>query len=149
MSTPGKGPSLLLPLLALPREELAAGEPYAGSVGEWAKRITEAQETCVLVDERGHVVALSRGCALLLDHGTSDAIGRPLRELVSIVDFSATGVPVDEPEVHLPPLKALRSAAMARGLVRLRLAADVAVTYDVVGVPLAGGVGALGFFGEV
>lgn len=151
MTTPEKGPSLLLPLLALPREPQAqeSVEQYAGSVGEWAKRVTEAQETCLLLDDLGHVVALSRGCALLLDRGTADAIGQPLRDLVTVVDFTSTGVPVDDPETHLPPLKALRSAAMARGLVRLRLAPDVVVTYDVVGVPLAGSVGALGFFGEV
>ena len=148
MTPPEKGLSLLLPLLALPRESAEDGL-YGGSVAAWAKRVTEAQENCLLVDDRGRVQALSRGCTLLLDAGSGDALGRPLRELVSLVDFSAAGVPVEDPENHLPPLKSLRSGTMARGLVRLRLAADVVTTYDVVGVPLDGGVGALAFFGEV
>jgi hypothetical protein len=147
VSAPKKRASLLLPLLALPR---ASGEDrLQGSVGEWARRITEAQETCLLLDDRGRVVALSTGCALALNLDPVLALGRPLRELVCLVDFSATGVPVEDPEIQLPPLKALRSQAMARGLVRLRLGPSVLTTYDVVGVPLAGGVGALGFFSEV
>ena len=149
MTQPEKGLSLILPLLALPRETIEDQPPYAGSVGEWSKRITEAQETCLLLDGRGRVVTLSVGCALMLNVSTAAAVGRPLRDLVVLVDFTATGLPVEDPEVHLPPLKALRSCAMARGLVRLRLAADVVATYDVIGVPLAGGVGALGFFAEV
>lgn len=147
MTAPKKRASLLLPLLALPR---APGDnQLVGSAAEWAKRITEAQETCLLLDERGRVVALSAGCALTLNIDAVSALGRPLRELVSLVDFSATGLPVEDPEVQLPPLKALRSQTMARGLVRLRLGPRVLTTYDVVGVPLAGGVGALGFFSEV
>lgn len=147
MIEPERSLRLRLPLLALPREP--AEEGYAGSVGEWVKRVTEAQETCLLLDDRGRVVALSRGCALVLDVAPEAAIGKALRDLVVLVDFSATGVPVEDPELHLPPLKALRSATMARGLVRLRVAPEVFPTYDVVGVPLAGGVGALGFFAEV
>lgn len=146
MSDPRRRPTLLLPLLALPR---TPDTPLVGSVAEWAKRITEAQETCLLLDDRGRVVALSAGCALSLNLDPRTAHGKPLRELVALVDFSATGLPVEDPELQLPPLKALRSATMARGLVRLRLGREVVTTYDVVGVPLAGGVGALGFFSEV
>lgn len=147
MSPPSRRPTLLLPLLALPRPP--GDTALSGSLAEWARRITEAQETCVLLDARGRVVALSTGCALALNLDPVLALGKALRDLVVLVDFSATGLPVDDPEVQLPPLKALRSATMARGLVRLRLAREVLTTYDVVGVPLAGGAGALGFFSEV
>jgi hypothetical protein len=142
-----KRPTLLLPLLALPRP--AADDQLVGSAAEWATRITEAQETCLMLDDRGRVVALSTGCALMLDLDPVAALGKALRDLVVLVDFSATGLPVDDPEAQLPPLKALRSGTMARALIRLRLAREVLTTYDVVGVPLAGGVGALGFFSEV
>jgi hypothetical protein len=45
----------------------------------------------------------------------------------------------------MPPLRALATGGLARGLLRLRSAAGL-VTYDVVAVPLAGQAGALAFF---
>ena len=95
------------------------------------------------------VVAICTGAALALNLDVNSCLGKPLLDLVLVVDFSATGVPIEDPDVQLPPLKALRSHTMARGLVRLRLGRGVLVTYDCVGVPLAGGDGALAFFAEV
>jgi hypothetical protein len=126
-----------------PDDEISVG------VNAWSLRITEAQETALLLNSRGRVVAISTGAALALSLDAANAIGKPLRELLTLVDFSATGVPVEDPDVQLPPLKALRSQSMARGLVRLRLKGGVLATYDCVGVPLAGGEGALAFFAEV
>ena len=140
--------TLLLPLLRLhPRH--APDDQLAGGVAAWAERVTEAQETALLLNERGRVVAISTGAALALNLDPTTCIGKPLLDLVVVVDFTATGVPVEDPDVQLPPLKALRSRTMARGLVRLRLGRGVLVTYDCVGVPLAGGDGALAFFAEV
>jgi hypothetical protein len=120
-----------------------------GGIASWAERVTEAQETALLLNERGRVVAISTGAALALNLDVTTCLGKALLDLVVVVDFSATGVPVDDPDVQLPPLKALRSQTMARGLVRLRLGRGVLTTYDCVGVPLAGGAGALAFFAEV
>lgn len=127
----------------------AGDDALEGGVAAWADRITEAQETALLLDERGRVVAISTGAALALNLDVTTCLGKSLLDLVVVVDFSATGVPVDDPDVQLPPLKALRSLTMARGLVRLRLGRGVLTTYDCVGVPLAGGLGALAFFAEV
>jgi hypothetical protein len=139
--------TLLLPLLRLhPRD---AADDLIGGVAAWAQRVMEAQETALLLNARGHVVAMSTGAALALNLDVMACLGRPLLELVVVVDFSATGVPVEDADVQLPPLKALRSHTMARGLVRLRLGGGVLVTYDCVGVPLAGGDGALAFFAAV
>lgn len=139
--------------LYLPLHELQPRQPdddvLAGGIAAWADRVTEAQETALLLNERGRVVAISTGAALALNLDLSSCVGKPLLDLVVVVDFSATGVPVDDPDVQLPPLKALRSLTMARGLVRLRLGRGVLTTYDCVGVPLAGGAGALAFFAEV
>jgi len=142
---------LVLPLLALPRseEDLLAQLNLTRGVAAWAPRIREAEEACLLIDEHGRLVALSTGCALALTIDPVSGVGKNLIELVTMVDFTATGLPVEDPEVQLPPLKALRTNSLARGLVRLRLGKSVTVTYDVVGVPLAGGVGALAFFTEV
>lgn len=147
MTVPQKRASLLMPLHALqPRQP---DDVLQGSVAEWASQITRAQETALVINDRGRVVALSTGCALALNLDVTTCIGKPLLDLVVLVDFSQAGVPVEDPDVQLPPLKALRSGSLARGLVRLRLGRGVLGTYDVVGVPLAGGRGALGFFSEV
>lgn len=147
MTQPEKGPSLLMPLHVLqPRQ---SDDGLHGSLAEWALHVTRAQETALVINDRGRVVAVSTGCALALNLDVTTCIGKPLLDLVVLVDFSQAGVPVEDPDVQLPPLKALRSGSLARGLVRLRLGRGVLSTYDVVGVPLAGGRGALGFFSEV
>lgn len=138
--------TLLLPLIPL---QPGAGDLLQGGIAAWSQRVTEAQETCLVLNERGRVVAMSAGTAMSLNLDPAASMGRPLLDLVTLVDFSQTGVPVEDPDVQLPPLKALRTGTLARGLVRLRLAHGLLVTYDVVGVPLAGGQGALGFFSEV
>jgi hypothetical protein len=144
----GERTRLFMPLHQLtPRQ--SGEDVVTGGVAEWATRITEAQETVLLLNERGRVAAISTGAALALNLDVATCLGKPLLDLVVVVDFSATGVPVDDPDVQLPPLKALRSQTMARGLVRLRLGRGVLTTYDCVGVPLAGGAGALAFFAEV
>ena len=148
MTSSGPDRTLLLPLM--PLQPRGPGEDVLqGSVSAWSQRVEEAQETCLVLDSRGRVVAVSRGCALSLNLDPATALGKPLLDLVVLVDFSQTGVPVEDPDQQLPPLKALRSGSLARGLVRLRLARGVLATYDVVGVPLAAGQGALGFFSEV
>lgn len=139
---------LLLPLLEL-QPRLAVDDVLVGGIAAWAERVTEAQETVLVLNDRGRVVAISTGAALALNLDLSSCLGRPLLELVTVVDFTETGVPVEDPDVQLPPLKALRSQSMARGLVRLRLGQGVLTTYDCVGVPLAGGSGVLAFFAEV
>ncbi len=146
--TAERPPTLLLPLMHLqPRQ--ARDDVLEGGIAAWAQRVTEAQEACLVLNERGRVVAMSTGCGMSLNLDPTACLGRPLLELVTLVDFSQTGVPVDDPDAQLPPLKALRSGNLARGLVRLRLAPGVLTTYDVVGIPLAGGQGVLGFFSEV
>jgi hypothetical protein len=144
---PARDRTLLLPVLQLPLR--SAGDDVLGGVAAWGQRVMEAQETALLLNDRGRVVAISTGAALALNLNPQTCLGKALLDLVVLVDFSATGVPVEDPDVQLPPLKALRSQTMARGLVRLRLGRGVLVTYDCVGVPLAGGDGALAFFAEV
>lgn len=143
-----RGLSLRMHLTSL-QPRVGADDELGGGVAAWAERVTRAQETALLLNDHGRVVAISTGCALALNLDVSTCLGKPLINLVVLVDFSAIGVPVDDAEVQLPPLKALRSNSLARGLVRLRLGRGVLTTYDCVGVPLAGGAGVLAFFNDV
>lgn len=150
MTVPGT--SLLMPLRALtptrpafPRT-LRLDEPARGGVSQWAGRVRDADEPCLLIDAEGRVAAASRPCGELLSVEPLRIIGALLADLLEMIDFSAAGVPLADPARHAPPLRALSTGGMARGLVRLRPTSGPPVTYDVVGIPLAGGSGALAFF---
>lgn len=123
--------------------------PLDAGLAAWAVQVRSASEACLLVDDQGRVAAMSIGCGLLLDAEPVRTVGSVLLDLIALVDFSAAAVPLHDPELQLPPLRALRSGGMARGLVRRRRSHGGLATYDVVGVPLAGGAGALAFLTEI
>ena len=119
------------------------------NLDRWSPVVRDAAESSLLVDAEGRVVALSRRAASQLGVEPVNSLGALLVDLVTMVDFSSGGAPLNHPELQVPPLKALRSGGMARGLVRLRRGTTGLVTYDMVGVSLDGGTGALGFLTEV
>ena len=140
--------SLVLPLRRLvpPPPPLARTlhlDPPA-ALDAWRARVRDADEACLLVDASGRVAAMSRSCSAALGFAPGATTGALLVDLVTMVDFTRAGLPVDDPEVQAPPLRSLASGRLTRGLVRLR-EGTATRTYDVVGVPLSGGVGALGF----
>ena len=118
-------------------------------LASWAIQVRDAVEPSLVVDADGRVAAVSAGAGVLLGIDVSTCVGARLLDLVVLVDFTETGVPLLDPEMSAPPLRALRSGRMSRGLMRLRLPRGGMPTYDVVGVPLAHGAGALAFLTEV
>lgn len=155
MTTPAERSSLVLPLRRLapappkvPRLLHLDGRP-SPSVSRWVEQVRDGAECALLVDADGRVAALSLGAAAMLGLDPARSTGALLRDLVRLVDFTTAGLDLADPERHLPPLRAQTTGRMARGLVRLRLPHGAVPTYDAVGVPLAGGAGALGFLSEV
>lgn len=153
------GARLLLPLTRLrpaPPSEAApapaapAAPPQrldldaAAATGGWPAAVRAAAETCLLLDGDGRVVAASVAASSVL--GGSAASGVRFSELVRLVDFTSGAAPEIEPERSMPPLRALTTGGLARGLMRLRVADGSLVTYDVVAVPLRGQPGVLAFF---
>ena len=114
----------------------------------WAYRVREAAEAMLLVDPSGRVVALSASAGRLLLLDPTASVGARLLELVEVVDFTSAAAPVPDPDVQLPPLRAIVTGRLNRGLVRLR-SGHVLRSYDVVGVPLSEGAGAVGFIAGV
>ena len=92
---------------------------------------------------------MSAAAGGLMELQPDGCVGALLLDLVYMVDFTQTGLPLVDAELSAPPLRALRSGRLARGLVRLRLPLSGTLTLDVVGVPLAGGSGALAFLSRV
>jgi len=119
----------------------AADEPLA----TWLPSVRSAQDACVLLDAMARVAAASPAAAPLLTGPPDSWIGARFVDLVSAVDFTAVAAPHITPEMSMPPLRALASGGLARGLMRLRLADAAVVTYDVVSVPVCGARGVLSF----
>ena len=161
-TAPEQGAQLVMPLLRLATApEPVAAEPEARPLRRtlqldavsdglvaWAARVREAEEPCLLVDEHRRVAAMSAGCGALLGLHPSASVGALLLDLVQVVDFTAAAVARADPGPKVPVLRALASGSLARGLVRVRRG-ELLATYDVVGVPVRGGAGALGFLTEV
>ncbi len=149
------GAVLLLPLRRLPLHPVPLLDRQVlrldptGGVGRWAATVRASEEACLLLDADGRVVALSAPAADLLDLRPDAATGALLAEQLSFVDFSLAALPTPEASGDIPPLRALRSGGLARGLVRRRRTSGALTTYDVVGVALAGRTGALAFLVEV
>ncbi|MGB8652541.1 MAG: hypothetical protein WCD35_17975 [Mycobacteriales bacterium] len=144
-----QGARLVLPLRQLVPRTLHLDQPVGTSLAGWVAAVRSTSEACLVLDANGRVAAMSHACGKVLDVDPVQAVGSLLVDLVLMVDFSVAGVPLTDPEHQCPPLRALRTGGMARALVRLRLGPGRLVTYDAVGVPLAGGAGALGFLVEV
>jgi hypothetical protein len=136
----------------------AAGTPTEqefDNFGQWAGTVSRAAEPCLLIDADTTVVAISSSGCELLGLGTpEDVIGRPLLEGLRLVDFSAVPNELTEQETDkIPPLLALHSGRLARGLLRVQgPGADAGTTVDAISTPvLAEGdvAGSLTFFSRV
>jgi hypothetical protein len=121
------------------------------SLARWAGAVAEAEEPSLVIDFDEFVVAISAPFMTLLGLTTSP-IGQPMvGEVLQLLDF-ADGADLNPAEVvKAPPLLALTSSRLARGLMRVRCAAG-ACTLDAIASPLLVGgevAGSLTFFSPV
>jgi PAS domain-containing protein len=133
-----------------------ADEQESDNFGQWSGTVSRAAEPCLLIDGDTTVVAISAsGCDLLGLGAPEDVIGRPLLEgWLRLVDFTAQPSELTEQESDkIPPLLALHSGRLARGLLRVQGPGDdVGTTVDAIATPvLADGevAGSLTFFSRV
>jgi hypothetical protein len=123
----------------------------------WSDTVSTAAEPCLLIDRGTTIAAVSSSCCELLGLGTPlDAIGRALLgSELRLLDFTAARGDLTEQDVEkIPPLLALSSARLARGLLRVRRGGVQGSdsTVDAIATPiLAHGfvAGSLTFFAEV
>ncbi|RKN46263.1 hypothetical protein [Micromonospora endolithica] len=124
---------------------------------QWSTTVSHADEPCLLIDAETKVVAVSAsGCELLCLGAPEDVIGFPLLDGgLRLVDFTANPRELTEAEIDkIPPLLALSSGHLARGLLRVQGASsdDHDATVDAISTPvLTDGTvaGSLTFFSEV
>lgn len=124
------------------------------SLDLWSSTVALADEPCLLVDMNGVVVAASPGCGRLFGIDSQEASGRRLVDgVLRLLDFNVVSGELPDWEVdRIPPLFAIRTGGLARGLLRVPGPAYVPSTVDAISVPLRDAdavVGSLTFFALV
>jgi hypothetical protein len=123
-------------------------------LARWVAAVTDSTEPALVIDASAVVIACTPLCARLL--GLPHTwMGERLPEALRLIDFTAAGSDLPEPERELiPPLLAVASGRLARGLMRVRDCAQPGEirTLDAISTPLhADGVavGSLTFLCEI
>ncbi|MPZ27394.1 MAG: hypothetical protein GEV12_13525 [Micromonosporaceae bacterium] len=135
----------------------AGGRTAAGgSLQRWAAVVAAAPEPSLVLDASGVIVAASTACAELIGlEDLSAARGRRLRDaVVDLVDFTESVDKLDSAEADkIPPLLAISSGRLARGLMRVACPDNQSVsTMDAIATPLWGDAtvtGSLTFFARI
>jgi len=139
--------------LSIPDPGLTGRPRFDSSLDLWEYTVRHAQEACLVLDVSATVVAASPGCGGLFSINPTDAVGRRLVDVLRLLDFNAVAGKLPEWEVDkIPPLLAISTAGLARGLLRIPGADGATDTVDAISVPLRDGprvVGSLTFFAPV
>ena len=139
--------------LSIPDPGLAGRPRFDSSVDLWEYTVRYAQEACLVLDGSATVVAASPGCGELLSITPTDSVGRRLVDVLHLLDFNAVAGKLPERDVDkIPPLLAMTTKGLARGLIRFNGADGAVDTVDAISVPLRDGprvVGSLTFFAAV
>jgi hypothetical protein len=102
----------------------------------WTQAVANAGEPCLVIDADAYVVAMSPACVGLLGL-PGPPLGKLLyREALHLIDFSSeAGALTDNEVAKIPPLLALSSARLARGLIRVACGDSVS-TLDAIAAPI-------------
>jgi hypothetical protein len=125
-----------------------------GSLELWALAVGAAVEPCLVVESTGKVVAASPGCGALFSIADVAGLGglRLVDEVLDLRDFSASSAKLPDREIDkVPPLMAITSKGLARGLLRVKVEGETK-TVDAISVPLGDRnaiTGSLTFFAQV
>jgi PAS domain-containing protein len=140
----------------VPQARTPSDSEFVPGVERWMSTVAAAAEPALIIDPAGTVLAISPAAAALLGLGRPvEAVGQPLLDGgIRLIDFTAGGGELDEPELErIPPLLAIRSGRLARGLMRVQTAeGDAHLTVDAIATPLVDGaevVASLTFFSAV
>jgi hypothetical protein len=124
----------------VPQARTPAEAEFVAGIDRWISTVATAAEPCLVIDVTTTILAVSPSCSELLGLGKpTDAIGQPLLGgVLRLIDFTAGAGELDEPEVEkIPPLLAIRSKRLARGLMRVQTDAEEAhLTVDAIATPL-------------
>jgi len=126
--------------------------PPPDPLSHWVRAVVGAVEPCLVIDKRAVIIAMSQLCVAMLGL-VGSPVGASLREgPLKLIDFGPDGHKLTDNEVgKVPPILAVTSGRLARGLIRIRC--DGAVyTLDAVATPIGppdSVAGSLTFFSPV
>ena len=110
----------------------AASTPLA----RWSASVAAAHDPCLVVDVQGQVLSLSASAAELLGCSDAGVIGRPLVDVVDLVDFE-TGASRPDYASRIAPIAVLAHGnGLMRSLLRVRHRDGSRVTIDASSAPL-------------
>jgi hypothetical protein len=126
--------------------------PVHDPLGHWVRAVSGAVEPCLVVDDRAVIVTMSQSCVDMFGL-TRPPVGASLRDgPLRLIDFSTSGGDLSENEVgKVPPILAVTSGRLARGLIRVRCNGSVS-TLDAIATPIGPAetvAGSLTFFSPV
>lgn len=128
----------------------------AGSFDRWVTTVAISNEPCLVIDRDRLIVAASPACCELLGLSApgETPVGRHLLDgVLRLVDFTAARSALTSNEMEkIPPVLALSSKRLARGLMRVHDGASLDATVDAIATPLSDGrdvVGSLTFLSPV
>ena len=141
---------LLIPLVQRSSPELA---PLRETLRAWVTVVATSADPCLVLSADGRVAGLSVSAAALVAEAPMDIVGRRLvGDVFALVDFSSAAEPMPA-DAMVPPVQAISSGVLSRGLVRLRRADGVTLTLDAIATPLHADdgliIGSLTFFGRL
>jgi hypothetical protein len=124
----------------VPQARTPAESEFVAGIDRWISTVATAVEPCLVIDVTTRILAVSPSCSELLGLGKPvDAVGQPLLGgVLRLIDFTAGGGELDEPEIErIPPLLAIRSKRLARGLMRVLTDREEShLTVDAIATPL-------------
>ena len=125
----------------VPQARTPAEAEFVAGIDRWTSTVATAAEPCLVIDVATTILAVSPSCSSLLGFGEpADAVLQPLLGggVLKLIDFTAGGSELDEPEVEkIPPLLAIRSQRLARGLMRVQTGGLTGhLTVDAIATPL-------------
>lgn len=139
----------------VPQARTPAEAEFVPGVDRWTATVAAASEPSLIIDTSTAILAVSASAAELLGLGKPpEAIGQPLGAVLRLLDFTAGAGELEESDAEkIPPLLAVRSGRLARGLLRVVPGpGETPLTVDAIATPLLEGervVGSLTFFSAV
>jgi hypothetical protein len=126
----------------VPQARTPADAEYVAGMDRWMSTVALAAEPCLIIDPSSTIRAVSVSCSELLGLGKpADVVGQPLigGVLLRLIDFTAGGGELAEVEVDkIPPMLAIRSGQLARGLMRVQPGTGGPhLTVDAIATPLS------------
>jgi PAS domain-containing protein len=112
-------------------------QPAATStLARWIATVAAAHDACVVLDADGKVASISAGAAELLGCGDTAVVGRPLLEVIELVDFDTGGARPDYAPRIAPVAVLGNGSGLVRSLIRLRRADGGRLTIDASAAPI-------------